>query len=71
MATNHTNTFDPFPGLPDPATIDQVAEATNKSRRTVVRWIQSGELRAFKLGKSVYIPKSAVTEMCRPVRAAS
>lgn len=38
-------------------TPEEIAEKLKASRRTVYRWIEKGELRAFKAGKLVRITK--------------
>lgn len=41
------------PGINQQLTIDQVAEITGTSARTVRRWISQGKLRAYRYGPRV------------------
>lgn len=46
--------------LPDFMTIQQLAEALQTSKRTIIRQIQTGALKAFKVGREWRIEKSDV-----------
>lgn len=48
--------------LPEIMTIEQLAEALQVSRSTINRAIKSGDLKVFKIGKSVRIEKESVVE---------
>lgn len=48
--------------LPEIMTIEQLAEALHVSRSTINRAIKAGDLKAFKIGKSVRIEKESVIE---------
>ncbi len=61
---------DLFPGLPDPAGPDQIAEHTPWARRTIDRKIASGELPAYRLGRRVLVRKADLLALIQPVRAA-
>ena len=44
------------------ATLPEVAERLKVSRRTVYRWIKSGELRAYKFANEYRITESALKD---------
>ena len=44
------------------ATLPEVAERLKVSRRTVYRWIKSGELSAYQFGREYRITESALKE---------
>ena len=52
--------MDATPGAEELLTTDVVAERMNVERKTVVRWIHEGKLRASKVGKAYAIPRSAL-----------
>ena len=70
MAINATTIPDLFPGLPDSATPDQIAEHTPWARRPIDRKIASGELPAYRLGRRVLVRKADLLALIQPVRAA-
>lgn len=44
-------------------TIPQVCEMFGVSRSTMVRWMNSGKIRSFKIGQRRRIPESAIQEL--------
>lgn len=48
-------------------TIAEVAEMLRVSRMTVWRWIRSGRLQAYRVGKQYRIPEEAVLAILEPV----
>ena len=51
-----------FEMFPDILTVDQLCEAFQIGKNTAYQLLNSGELRAFKIGKVWKIPKDAVSE---------
>jgi excisionase family DNA binding protein len=49
--------------LPDVLTVAEVAQQLRVSKMTIYRMINSGELRALRIGRSVRVPAAALAEL--------
>jgi excisionase family DNA binding protein len=47
--------------------VQEVADRLGVTRQAVHNWINEGRLRAFKAGRALRIPESAVLEFLKPV----
>jgi excisionase family DNA binding protein len=50
-------------------TLPEVAERLKVSRRTIYRWIESGDLNAYQFGREYRITESALKEFLEAHRA--
>lgn len=48
-------------------TIAEVAEMLKVSRLTVWRWVRTGRLQAYRIGRQYRIPEEAVLALLEPV----
>lgn len=48
-------------------TVKEIADKFRVSRQAVYDWIESGQLRAIRVGKRVRIPESAIEGFARPI----
>ena len=52
--------------LPEFLTVNETAERYKVSPRTIKRWIDSGELKARRIGRSIRIPVSSLEDAGEP-----
>ena len=54
----------------DKMTIEQAAEYVGKHPQTIRRWIDAGDLKAYRLGREYRIAKTDLDAMYQPVQIA-